>query len=187
MVGQRLSAEAYAEVVKRRRAFELQGYKSLSDVGFDGPWVTPLQKAAGSLTGPVLIAFNWLDAPAVEQHRSELAELGYLPTINFNRVLDAALRLSGLARSEVYLTEAFHLLPGQRSGSVPLRDVQASFEAITRYEIAGRPVVALGSDAANACRRTGVACVVAQHPSARSLSFCDRAAAIAEAIGRALA
>ena len=174
-----LSAEAYAAVIERRRSFRLAGYKSLADMGFDGPWVTPLQQAAGSLTGPVLLAFNWLDAPSVEAHRAVLEERGYLPNIPFNRVLNKALQLRGLARSDVYLSQAFHLLPERRSGAVPIRDVQASFEAITRYEIAGRSVVALGTAAAEACRRAGVQCAVAPHPSSRGLSFEERARAIA--------
>ena len=95
-----LSAAAYAEAIERRRALRIPGYATLADVGMDGEWVSPLQKTAGSLTGPVLIALHWLEADAVEPNRAVLDELGYLPEINFNKVLNRALELAGLIRSD---------------------------------------------------------------------------------------
>ena len=180
----RLSDEDYADAIARRRAFKLPGYTTLGEVGFDGEWVTPLQMCAGSRTGPVLIAFNWLDADAVRTHETTLRAYGYLPSIPFNVVLDKALALRGLERSDVYLTQAFHLLPDRRSGSIPVADIQASFEAVTRHEIAGRPVMALGAAAASACRAAGLTHTEVPHPSARGLSYDARAALIADALAK---
>jgi hypothetical protein len=59
----------YEEIVERRRALRIEGYKTLSDVGFDGPWVTPYQKASRAANGPVLVAYNWLDARSAVKHR----------------------------------------------------------------------------------------------------------------------
>jgi hypothetical protein len=36
---------SYAELIERRQDLSLPGYKSLADVDFDGPWITPYQKA----------------------------------------------------------------------------------------------------------------------------------------------
>lgn len=166
-----------------RREFRLPGYATLSDVGMDGDYVSPLQITSRSPTGPVLVAYHWLDASAItEENRATLQALGYLPTIPFNRVLDRALALCGLRRPDVYLTQAFHLLPQKRSERVPADKVAASFGAITMHEVQGRRVVALGRDAAAACRRHGVKHIPADHPSARGRSYEERAAALAAAI-----
>ena len=77
-------------------------------------------------TGPVLVARHWLDADSVRKHRDELKE-GYLPSMPFNKVLELALDLAGLTRADLYLTQAFHLLPHERSESIPQRHIDASF------------------------------------------------------------
>jgi hypothetical protein len=162
----------------------LPGYTSLSEVGLDGEYVSPLQIVSRSFSVPVLIAYNWFDAPSAIQNRTVLQELGYMPGIPFNVVLDKALSLCGLKRSELYMTQAFHLLPGVRSGRIPFRDVEMSFDTITRYEIAGRAVVALGTDAARVCRRFSIDHVEVPHPSARTGSYEHKAAVIAAALQR---
>ena len=49
-----------SEIIARRREFVISGYKhkykTLSDVGFDGEWVTPYQMVSNSETGPVPVA-----------------------------------------------------------------------------------------------------------------------------------
>jgi hypothetical protein len=40
------------EILERRRALVIEPYKSLAEVGFDGPWVTPYQIASKSAEGP---------------------------------------------------------------------------------------------------------------------------------------
>ncbi len=175
-------AKIYSANVERRRALRLAGYATLADVGFDGPWVSPYQKASCAETGPVLIAYNWLDAPSVKIHRETLSKLGYLPSIQFNRVLDLALRYAGLRRSDLYVTQAFHLLPGARSATIPPKAVDLSFESVTKHEIVGRKVIALGDVAINACARHGVKCIPTCHPSARGRSYEDKAKEIASAL-----
>ena len=53
----------YQEIIDRRRALVIEPYKSLADVGFDGPWVTPYQITSKSAEGPVLVALHWLMNP----------------------------------------------------------------------------------------------------------------------------
>ncbi len=116
-----------------------------------------------------------------------MREWGYLPEITFNKVVDEALRICSLSRSEVYMTQAFHLLPASRSAAVPARDVDASFAAVTRFEIAGRRVIALGYAAAQACQRGAVMPVATvMHPSARGLSINAKAVVLAQAIREAM-
>ncbi len=154
----------------------------MAEVGFDGPWVTPLQITGGSLSGPVLIALHWLEVDAVEANRAELEQVGHLPRITFNRVLDRALALVGRSRADVYLTQCFHVLPQRRSQSIPVAALDRSFAEVTAHEIAGRAVVTLGAAAAGACRRAEVSHHATLHPSARGLSFDARAKEIAKAL-----
>ena len=86
----------YQEIVERRRALVIEPYKSLAEVGFDGPWVTPYQITSKSAEGPVLVALHWLDESSILSERPTLQELGYLPNIRFNTVIDAALARQGL-------------------------------------------------------------------------------------------
>lgn len=170
-------------IVARRRAFRLPRYATLADVGLDGEYVSPLQIRANSPSGPVLLAYHWLDATTARDRAAFLREWGYLPEITFNKVVDAALGACSLTRANVYMTQAFHLLPATRSAAVPARDVDASFAAVTRYELEGRQVIALGTAAAQACKRGGVTPArTVMHPSARGLSVEAKANVLARAI-----
>src|SRR5687767_12972285 len=100
-----------SEIIKRRRDLAISGYSTLTDVGLDGDWVSPYQIISNSGDGPCLIAYNWLDAPSAVQHGSILRQKGYLPNIPFNNVMDLALGHAGLTRRDIYVTQAFHLLP----------------------------------------------------------------------------
>jgi hypothetical protein len=158
----------YEEIVERRRKFSIPGYVTLAEVGFDWPVVTPYQKVARSETGPVLIGLHWIEAESVEANRAELEENGYLPKMAFNQILDIALRSAGMARADLYVTQAFHLLPRiERSERIPMRHIHESFDAITRHELTGRRVIALGGVAAAACRKHNVSLTHVFHPGAR--------------------
>lgn len=175
----------YADIVARRKALQLDGYKTLADVGFDGDWVSPYQMAAASKDGPVLVGLHWLDAPSVEANRSDLHRLGYLPKLRFNQVVDRALQLCGLHRGDLYVTQVFHLLPMRQAATIPAADVDSSFDAVTRHELTGRRVIALGSAAARACGRHAARCRDYRaliHPSSRGLSHEDKAVRLAAAI-----
>jgi len=45
----------YQEIIDRRRALIIEPFKSLAEVGFDGPWVTPYQISSKSFEGPLLV------------------------------------------------------------------------------------------------------------------------------------
>lgn len=176
---------SYDQIVTCRRAFRIPGYVTLAEVGFDWPLVTPYQKASCSKTGPVLVALHWIDAASVEARRAVLEENGFLPGMGFNQVLDIALKLSGMTRADLYVTQAFHLLPQhQRSEVIPMRHVHASFDAITKHEIIGRQVIALGNTAASACRKHGVPLTNVFHPSARGpgLTHAEKGRILAEVL-----
>ena len=186
--------EAYCECVTRRKEFSICKYKTLDDVDLDGPWVTPQQITSCSMTGPVLVGHHWLDAKSVEdapeEVRNELKEKGYLPKIAFNKVLDLALERAGLTRSDIYVTQAFHLLPpDNRTQSVPPKYLYESFKRITHHEVEGRAVIALGAAAERACRRGDVKRFVyfkhVIHPSARGRNYKSKAAELAEALKEA--
>jgi len=110
----------YQEIIERRRALKIEPFKSLADVGFDGPWVTPYQITSNCPKGPVLVALHWLDESSVVEERTTLQQLGYLPGIRFNAVIDAALARIRLGRSDIYVTQSFHLVPRSRSGRLHL-------------------------------------------------------------------
>jgi hypothetical protein len=154
----------------------------LADIDFDVSWVTPYQISAHSEDGPVLVGYSWSDAPTVRENRSILEKCGYLPGIPFNKVIDRALSLCGIARDDLYITQAFHLLTDSRSQPIPDPDVEISFDAVTRHELTGRTVIALGGSAARACRRHGIPHVAVRHPSARGLDYQERASELARAI-----
>jgi hypothetical protein len=101
----------YLEIVEQRRALKIAAFKSLADIGFDGPWVTPYQITSNSPKGPVLVALHWLDESSILDERTALQHLGYLPGIRFNVVIDAALARVHLSRSDIYVTQTFHLVP----------------------------------------------------------------------------
>jgi len=141
------------QLVALRRTYRRPGYSTLADVGLDGEYVSPSQITSHSPAGPVLLAYNWLDASSALKHRAALSQCGYLQGMIFNKVVDAALRECGIPRADIYITQAFHLLPAARSGDIPIEDVDDCFAAITRRELLGRKVIALGTKATGACRR----------------------------------
>jgi hypothetical protein len=172
----------YSDWVARRRALALPGYETFADVGLDGDWTTPYHIASASLTGPVLLTYNYLDAPSARLYQAELARAGYLAAMPFNRVLDRALSMAGLTRADLYVTHAFHMLPRTRSEAVPARAIDVSFDAVGRYECADRAVIALGEAAARVCRRHGIDHIAVAHPSARGLSHLAKATSLADAL-----
>lgn len=174
--------EQYSDFVARRRAFYWPGYESYADVGLDGEWVTPYHLTCSNPKGPVLLTYNFLDAPTAGREVSTLTATGYLPAMPFNRVLDLALSLSGLSRADIYVTHAFHLLARSRSERVPIKAIDASFDAIAVHELVGRHVIALGQDAARQCRRHGIDHLETPHLSARGTSFAQRATLLAAAL-----
>jgi hypothetical protein len=173
----------FKDILRRRRDLRIEGYKTLADVGMDGDWISPYQKTSNSKSGPCLVAYNWLDVPSIQKHSAVLLELGYLPGIPFNQVIDLALNYAGLSRREIYVTQAFHLLPIARSEAIPQRYVDHSFEHVTRHEVEKRTVVALGNAAMAACRRHGINAIEVCHPSSRNNgTFRNRAMIIGEAL-----
>ena len=179
-------AALYAQAIERRRAFHLPGYTSYAQAGFEGPWTCPIQITSGSLTGPVLMTKDWLDFPSAGLHRDVLLQLGYLPGIPFNTVVDKALALAGLTRADIYITPVFKLMPANRSYPISSADVRASLDAVTRHEIMGRPVVAAGQDAVRALRAAGIPHIATPHPSARGQDFDSRARVLALALANAI-
>ena len=176
----------YEEIVHRRRNFNISGtgdkYKTLAEVDFDGPWITPYQKSSCSPTGPILVAYHWFDVPSVNKHRQILKEKGYKPDITFNKVVDHALKIVGKTRRAIYITQAFHLLPSTRSALIEREHLNPSFNEITRHELEGRRVVALGNEVARVCKHFRIEHQAVVHPSARHLSIENKAQALAAAI-----
>ena len=179
-------AALYRAVIAKRRAFHLRGYVSYAQAGFDGAYVCPIHLTSGNLSGVVLMTKDWLDAPSAARHAKRLAVQGYLAEIPFNRVLDRALSLSGLRRADIYITPVFKLLPPQRSHAIPVRDIKASFEAVSRHEIMGRPVIAAGKAAITALQASGHIHIPTAHPSARGKDFETRARQLAAALSTAI-
>jgi hypothetical protein len=172
----------YQEIVDRRRALIIEPFKSLAEVGFDGPWVTPYQITSKSSEGPVLVALHWLDESSIQRERPTLQDLGYLPKIRFNAVIDAALARKGLSRSDIYVTQTFHLIPRTRSERISQAAIRRSFDQVTRFELQGRKVVALGDIAAGECARHNIEHIAVCHPSRRGYTNEKNAVEIAEAI-----
>jgi hypothetical protein len=161
----------YQEIVERRRELVIEPYKSLAEVGFDGPWVTPYQITSKSSEGPVLVALHWLDESSIQRERPTLQDLGYLPKIRFNAVIDAALARKGLSRSDIYVTQTFHLIPRTRSERISQAAIRRSFDQVTRFELQGRKVVALGDIAAGECARHNIEHIAVCHPSRRGYTM----------------
>lgn len=174
----------YASIVARRRSLKIDGYRTLADVGFDGNWVTPYQISSRSEDGPVLVAMHWLDAPSIDLHRDTLQRIGYLPQIRFNKTLDIALDLARLTRADLYMTQAFQLVPTRRSEAIPRWAMDQSFDTVTLHELKGRRVIALGDQASILCTRHGVAHRHAPHPSRRGHSNADNAREIFAALAK---
>lgn len=178
----------YIELVERRRALQNPRYKTLADVRFDWDLVTPLQKLSRAPDGPVLLFNNWFDAASAVRLREQL-HLGYMPGIPTNRVIDLALSELGLTRQDVYMTQAFHLLPSDRRAGARITssDVDESFTQVTCHELRDRPVIALGGVARQACERHGIHSIPVVHPSARGpgMTYARKAELLASAIRRA--
>ena len=172
----------YQDLVEARRALRIEGFRSYADVGLDGPWTTPYHLASRSPDGPVLLTYNYLDAPSAGLHGAELLRRGYLASMPFNRVLDLALNSTGLSRADIYVTHAFHLLPSSRSAAIPLQAVDQSFNRVARHELAGRRIVALGQIAARCCTWHDIKHLAVPHLSARGTSFDNRASLLADAL-----
>ncbi|MEM1235295.1 MAG: hypothetical protein AAGH70_14330 [Pseudomonadota bacterium] len=171
--------------ITARRAFRLPGYTTLAEAGFDGEYVSPIQLSSGNPDGPMLMSKDWLDAPSARKHHAELTKTGYLPHIPFNRVLDLALALIGLQRADIYIAPVFCLLSPKRSHPLPAAHARASFENVTRLELNNRRPVAAGTDAQRTLSHFNVEHIATCHPSARGLSFDQRAERIAEALSAA--
>jgi hypothetical protein len=172
----------YQEIIDRRRALTIEPYKSLAEVGFDGPWVTPYQITSKSFEGPVLVALHWLDESSILRERPTLQDLGHLPHIRFNTVIDAALARQGFSRAEIHVTQTFHLVPQTRSERISQAAIKRSFDEVTSFELQGRRIVALGEIAAGECARYNIEHIAVCHPSRRGNTNEKNAIEIAEAI-----
>ncbi|MGY6549553.1 MAG: uracil-DNA glycosylase family protein [Roseinatronobacter sp.] len=175
-------AALYRDAIERRRAFHLPGFVSYAQAGFDGAYVCPIHLSSGALTGPVLLTKDWLDAPSANRHRAGLLETGFLPDMPFNKVLDAALTLVGMTRSDIYITPVFKLMPPVRSFPLPASALHASFNAVTRHELMDRPVIAAGQAAIAMMQAADLPHVATAHPSARGQAFATRARALAQSL-----
>ena len=158
-------------IIAHRRELQVpeqfqEEWVTLADVGFDGDWVSPIQKISNSITGPLLVAKHWLDAESVHRDRHILEELGYLPTIAFNRALDRILEDVDLTRADIYITQACHFLPTQdRRKWVPRELMDLSINSVTRHEVKGRKIIALGDAAQAGLSRAGLEFLPCPHPS----------------------
>jgi hypothetical protein len=175
------------DIIARRRELQVpdqfrKQWVTLADVGFDGDWVSPIQKRSNNMKGPVLVAKHWLDAASVNQHRPVLERCGYVPKLRFNGALDRILKSVGLTRGDIYITQACHFLPREnRRQWVPRALMERSIEAVTRHEVEGRMVIALGREAEAALKRVGVHCRACPHPSS---SVAGRDKALEDALRR---
>jgi hypothetical protein len=151
-------------------------------MGFDGPWVTPYQITSKSAEGPVLVALHWLDESSILRERPTRQELGYLPNIRFNTVIDAALARQVLSRLDIYVTQTLHIVPRKRSERISQAAIRRSFDEVIRFELQGRRVIAPGDIAAGQCARHSIEHIAVCHPSRRGYSNEKNATEIAEAI-----
>jgi hypothetical protein len=127
---------------------------------------------------------HWLDEFSILRERVRLQDLGYLPHIRFNSVIDAALARRGLSRSDIYVTQTFHLIPRTRSERISQAAIRRSFDEVTCFELQGRKVIALGDIAAGECTRHNIEHIAVCHPSRRGYTNEKNAIEIAEAIAR---
>jgi hypothetical protein len=93
-----------------------------------------------------------------------------------------ALKRQGLKRSDIYVTQTFHLIPQGRSERIPLSAIRRSFDEVTQYELRGRKVIALGGVAARECTRHRIQHSAVCHPSRRGRTNEQNAAEIAAAL-----
>ena len=107
-----------------------------------------------------------------------------------------ALKRARLTRDKIYVTQAFHLLPAEnRSQKFPRPHIYRSFKSITRHEVEGRAVIALGTEATWVCRKAPRLGDVKRfdyfehvhHPSARGMNYDGKAGRFAAAVNEAMA
>lgn len=144
--------QAYEASIQNRRQVEaerfslgLGDYLTLGDFGLNGDWVSPIQITSRSPTGPVLIAQDWLDGERIAANVERIRETGWLNGMQFNNVLNAALAMAELNRSQVYITQVFHLIRRNSTAAIAKDHYRISFERVTAGEVRGRKVIALGS------------------------------------------
>jgi hypothetical protein len=85
-----------------------------------------------------------------------------------------------VSRPDIYVTQTFHLIPRTRSEQISQAAIRRSFDEVTRFELQGRKVIALGNVAAGECARHNIQHIAVCHPSRRGYS--NEKNAIAEAI-----
>ncbi len=150
--------KSFADIVEARRRLSAGEYKDryapLSEANLEGFWVSPPQKTSSSCTGPVLVAHNFLDFKrAKENWDCILMAGGYLPGIPFNRKLNRVLDCADIGRTDIYITQVLHFLPRDNAPkNTPPSLLCRSFCDVTRHEIFGRNVIALGAVAKDMCR-----------------------------------
>jgi hypothetical protein len=87
-----------------------------------------------------------------------------------------------MSRSEIYVTQTFHLVPRKRSERISQAAISRWFDEVTRFELQGRRVIALGDIAAGQCARHSIEHVAVCHPSRRGYTNEKNATEIAGAI-----
>jgi hypothetical protein len=85
-----------------------------------------------------------------------------------------------MAKATVIESGASGFLPDYPSAEK--EHLERSFDEITRHELDGRRVVALGNEVAGVCKRFGIKHQAVVHPSARRRSSRDKAMALAAVI-----
>jgi hypothetical protein len=95
-------------------------------------------------------------------------------------VIDAALARQGLSRSDIYVTQTFHLVPRTRSERISQAAIRRSFGEVTRFELQGRKAIALGDIAAG--ERHHIEHIAVCHPSRRGHTNEKNASEIADAL-----
>lgn len=152
----------------RKRLPAPEGYRTLAYAGLDD-YITPPQQTAFHRTGIALVGKHFLDAKTAKECRDAIVgNGGFCPCVPFRERLEEALGRVGLCLGQVYVTQAFHFLPEEdRSDEPPAELLHASFNAITKHELRGRTVIALGGTAARACRKAKIPRIQAPHPARR--------------------
>ena len=174
----------YQEIVDRRRALKVEPYKSLAASDLTGLGLRHTKLLRDHSKGPFLVALHWLDEPSILAERATLQSLGYLPRIRFNLVIDRALASRGLSRSDIYVTQTFHLIPRTRSERISQAAIRRSFNEVTRFELENRAVIALGAMAASECARCKIDHIAVCHPSRRGHTNETNATEIADAFAQ---
>jgi hypothetical protein len=105
-----------------------------------------------------------------------------MPGITFNNVLERALEIVGKKRSGHLRDAVISSFAVDSFCHDRKKTFERSFDEITRHELDGRRVVAVGNDVAGACKRLGIKYRAVVHPSARRRSNEDKAMALAAVI-----